>query len=250
MTAIATATINAKKVSKAFDDNLVVDEVSFTVRAGEFVSIVGPSGCGKSTILRMIAGLEDPTSGTLALNQEANENDLSFVFQDPTLLPWRNVYSNVALPLELRRTLTSEDRESIDDAIRRVGLTKFDKPKLPHMLSGGMRMRVSIARALVTRPRLLLLDEPFAAVDDVLRQQLNEELLKLWQQSAFSAVFVTHNIAEAVFLSQRILVMGANPGRLLADIKVPFDFPRDSSIRTNPEFAQLAADVLKQLRGS
>jgi NitT/TauT family transport system ATP-binding protein len=246
----------ARQVAIRFGSTEVVAPLDLEIGRHQFVSLVGPSGCGKTTLLRMIAGLLPPTSGTLELYRERAEGSgpaevrRAFVFQDPTLLPWRNVEENVRLPLELRQETGAARQQATDEAIRLVGLQEEDRGKFPRMLSGGMRMRVSLARALVTRPELLLLDEPFAPLDDLLRQRLNEELLAIWARERWTAIFVTHNVAEAVFLSQRILVMGARPGHLAADIPIDFPYPRDYSLRADPEFASLTGQVTRQLRNS
>jgi NitT/TauT family transport system ATP-binding protein len=231
-----------------------IERVDFSVRAGEFVSIVGPSGCGKSTLLRLVAGLARPSEGRLLLSGEppalAREAlGLSFVFQDATLLPWRTAEGNVALPLELAGASRNDRRQRAHAGLAMVGLADFARRR-PGELSGGMRMRVSLARALVTRPRLLLLDEPFGALDDMTRQALNEELLALWEAHHWTALFVTHNISEAAFLSTRILVMGPRPARLVADVAVPFAGPRRPELRGQPEFARFVAGISQQLRGA
>ncbi len=231
-------------------DQLALEDVSFESEAGSFVAIVGPSGCGKSTLLRCIGGLQLPTHGLLRLEPPADRARVAFVFQDPTLLPWRSVDQNVALPLELRGVNDEQQKQQTDAAINRVGLSMADASKLPHMLSGGMRMRVSFARAMVTMPEVLLMDEPFAALDDISRQQLNDELLRWWIDQGWTTLFVTHNVAEAVFLSQRILVMSANPGRIAADISVDFDYPRTASLRSTGEFGRLVGQVGQSLRGA
>ena len=198
-------------------------DLNLEISRGQFVSIVGPSGCGKSTFLRLVAGLDQPTSGELRVEGH-DALGLAFVFQDATLLPWRSVAHNITLPLELRR---EDADERVAQTLELVGLTDF-ADAYPAQLSGGMRMRVSIARALVTRPQILLLDEPFGALDEITRQRLNEELLRLWQEDHWTSLFVTHNVSEAVFLSQRVLVMSARPGRILADIPIPFPYPRSA----------------------
>jgi NitT/TauT family transport system ATP-binding protein len=229
--------------------------LNLTVREGEFLSVVGPSGCGKSTMLRLVAGLIQPTGGQVHIGAAASiagrqtRRDVSFVFQQPTLLPWRSVEKNVRLPLELRGRVTEEDRRRVAEVIELVGLSEFRR-FFPAQLSGGMQMRVSLARALVTRPSLLILDEPFAALDDITRQRLNEELLGLWARDHFTAIFVTHNVSEAVFLSQRVVVMSPRPGRILAEVPVPFAAPRNADLRAEPEFARLTGVVSRTLRGT
>lgn len=231
-----------------------IADVDAEIAEGSFVSIVGPSGCGKSTFLRLVAGLRDVTSGHLLIHDRApHQCDLrrAFVFQDPSLLPWRTVASNVHLPFELNRDLISdphERRQRIQAALQLVGLNDIDAQKRPRQLSGGMRMRVSLARAFVTDPKIMLLDEPFAALDDILRQQLNEELQRIWWQRRWTGLFVTHNVSEAVFLSQRVLVMSRRPGRFIADIAVPFEYPRLTELRSEASFAKLVGEVSRQLR--
>ena len=228
--------------------------VDLVIDRGQFVSIVGPSGCGKSTLLRLIAGLAAPTAGQLlvagqppALARRRGAARLSFVFQDPTLLPWRNVEQNVGLPLELEHVEASARGPRVAAALALVGLSEFAR-RFPAELSGGMRMRVSLARALVTEPELLLLDEPFGALDDITRQTLNEELMQLWCSRRWTGIFVTHNIAEAVFLSERILVMSPRPGRIVADVAVPFAMPRAAALRNDAAFARLTGEVSSCLR--
>ena len=217
-------------------------DLNLEISRGQFVSIVGPSGCGKSTFLRLVAGLDQPTSGELRVEGH-DPLGLAFVFQDATLLPWRSVAHNITLPLELRR---EDADERVAQTLELVGLTDF-AAAYPAQLSGGMRMRVSIARALVTRPQILLLDEPFGALDEITRQRLNEELLRLWQEDHWTSLFVTHNVSEAVFLSQRVLVMSARPGRILADIPIPFPYPRSPYLRSAPEFIRIATGISRQL---
>ena len=247
--------IEADGVAKAFGSGgRALDGVGFAVRAGEFVSLVGPSGCGKSTLLRMVAGLIEPTGGRLTVRGQTPAQSrrtgqrVAFVFQDANLLPWRTVTGNIRLPLELRGIPRGQQEEQIGASLELIGLSERDARKRPRMLSGGMRMRVSLARALVTSPDLLLLDEPFAALDDMLRQQLNEDLLRIWSQQRWTALFVTHNVTEAVFLSSRILVMTPAPGRIAAEIEVPFPHPRSPELRAEPEFARLCGDVSRRLR--
>ena len=271
--------VNATRVEMQFaSGQLGVRDVNLAVWRGELISLVGPSGCGKSTLLRMIAGLMTPTAGTLTAigvsgtalaagvspgsidftppvasaipltNSAAKSPRTAFVFQDSNLLPWRTVFDNIRLPLELRGVAFEQQRSAVENSLKLIGLKPDDATKRPRMLSGGMRMRVSLARALVTQPELLLLDEPFAALDDLLRQQLNEELLRIWTEQRWTGVFVTHNVAEAVFLSQRVLVMSKSPGTIIADIAVPFDHPRDPELRSTPEFAKLTGEVSRRLR--
>ncbi|MCY3736794.1 MAG: ABC transporter ATP-binding protein [Gemmatimonadaceae bacterium] len=241
--------VAARGLDKRFSNGVeALRGVDLAVGDGRFASIVGPSGCGKSTLLRLVAGLEEPSGGSLAVDGRARGArgagpDLGFVFQEPTLLPWRPVARNVGLPLELRR---SPDPGRVGELLDLVGLSEF-ADAFPAQLSGGMRMRASIARALATRPRLLLLDEPFGALDEITRRRLNEELLHLWQEDGWTGLFVTHNVPEAIFLGQQVLVMSARPGRILAEFDVPFPYPRDPLLRTAPEFIRLAGEVSGRL---
>lgn len=228
-------------------------DVSLDIPSGEFVAIVGPSGCGKSTLLRMIAGLIAPTGGHVTIGdrpaiEARSRRRIGFVFQDARLLPWRTAAQNIGLPLELEGLSLSKRRLRVVETLGLIGLVPADATKTPRMLSGGMRMRVSLARALVTDPEVLLLDEPFGALDDILRQQLNDELLQIWLARRPTAMFVTHNVAEAVYLAQRILVVTPPPGRIAADIAVPFEYPRHSELRATAEFAQLTGAVSSRLR--
>ena len=233
----------AAGINKYFPSGVqALRDLNLEIGRGQFVSIVGPSGCGKSTFLRLVAGLDQPTSGELRVEGH-DPLGLAFVFQDATLLPWRSVAHNITLPLELRREAADE---RVAQTLELVGLTDF-AAAYPAQLSGGMRMRVSIARALVTRPQILLLDEPFGALDEITRQRLNEELLRLWQEDRWTGLFVTHNVSEAVFLSQRVLVMSARPGHLLADIPIPFPYPRSPYLRSAPEFIRIANGISRQL---
>lgn len=232
-----------------FGRAMVLSNLSLDIADGEFIAIIGPSGCGKSTLLRLLAGLDPPTSGSIATGTEATgRSQVACVFQEHALLPWRNAISNIALPLELEGISREARRTRSSECLSLVGLAMQDATKRPRQLSGGMRMRVSLARALVTRPQLLLLDEPFAALDDLLRQRLNEDVHRLWQEQRWTAVLVTHNVAEAVSLANRVLVMAAHPGRIVADVPVPFQGPRDFAFRSSLEFAKVVADVNDCLR--
>jgi NitT/TauT family transport system ATP-binding protein len=225
-------------VAKTFPSGTVaLGGFDLTVRSGEFVSLLGPSGCGKSTALRIIAGLTEPTAGTVAWQAAAqNENRLGFVFQEPTLMPWTNVSNNVLLPLKLKGATGPAARKRVDAALERVGLQSFARA-YPRELSGGMRMRVSIARALVTEPQVLLMDEPFAALDEITRFKLNNDLLQVWQALRMTVVFVTHSVFESVYLSSRVVVMAARPGRVFTEIAVDAPYPREQNFRTSAEYA-------------
>jgi NitT/TauT family transport system ATP-binding protein len=218
-------------------------QADLEVRPGEFVAVVGPSGCGKSTLLRIASGLDDITAGTVSVGAQR----IGYVFQDATLLPWRSVYQNVALFAELEKMPRPEARRRVREAIALVGLAGFEK-HLPHQLSGGMRMRASLARSLVLDPDLFLFDEPFGALDEITRERLNDELLKIFELRAYAALFITHSVAEAVFLSTRVAVMSGRPGKVIADIPVPFDYPRIPELRYTPEFAALCGEVSQYLR--
>jgi NitT/TauT family transport system ATP-binding protein len=231
-------------VSMTFRDGThALDRLSLRVRVGELVSLVGPSGCGKSTLLRLIAGFERPSAGSVTTGREA----LGYVFQDATLLPWRSVLENVELPAQLLGVAAPDRRKRARDAIQRVGLAAFERHR-PAQLSGGMRMRASIARALTMQPKVFLFDEPFGALDEITRERLNEELLSLFVAEPFAGLFVTHSVPESVFLSTRVVVMSARPGRIVADIAVPFPYPRPPELRYRPEFAELAGRVSAALR--
>lgn len=237
-----------RAVGKSFSNGVTaLSDVNLTIGEGDFISLLGPSGCGKSTALRIIAGLTTPSTGTLDWPRRTGEQaSVGFVFQEPTLLPWASVFDNVWLPLRLRGVSRAEAAPAIAKMLERVHLTGFEKA-VPRELSGGMRMRVSIARALVTRPRLLLMDEPFAALDEITRFKLNDDLLELWQEERFTVVFVTHSVFESVFLSNRIVVMAARPGRVFEEVAVDAGYPRDEVFRTSPDYAALcrrASDVL------
>jgi NitT/TauT family transport system ATP-binding protein len=226
-------------VSKRFPDGTVaLAGVDLEVGLGEFVSVVGPSGCGKSTLLRIAAGLTKPTDGSVSVTTD----HIGYVFQDPTLLPWRRVQANVELSGELRHLPRDERRRRADDAIKLVGLDEFARHR-PHTLSGGMRMRVSLARSLTLRPELFLLDEPFGTLDEITRQRLNDELLQLFVSQRFAALFVTHSVTEAVYLSTQVVVLSARPGRVLGRFEVPFDYPRAPDLRFDPAFTRVAARV-------
>ncbi len=250
--------IVAANVGKLFADSRpgagelrALTGIDLAVRAGEFVSLVGPSGCGKSTLLRLVAGLTSPTSGEITVGDRTPKSGrrdvaLAYVLQDPTLLPWRQVEDNVALPLELQGMPAVERQRRISGALNMVGLS--DAAHLsPRQLSGGMRMRVSIARALAIAPNLLLMDEPFGALDELSRLRLNEDLLALWERNRWTCLFVTHNVGEAVFLSQRVLVMSPRPGRFLAEESVSFPYPRTRALRGQSEFTRTVQRVSERL---
>jgi NitT/TauT family transport system ATP-binding protein len=245
------ATIELDRVDKRFANGVeAVQALSVEIGAGQFVSLLGPSGCGKSTALRLIAGLEAPSAGQVRVGAVAagsRSTTMSYVFQDPTLMPWASVLDNVALPLRIGGARRGAARASAGEALAAVGLADR-AAAYPAELSGGMKMRASIARALVTRPGVLLLDEPFAALDEISRHRLNDELLELWGEQRPTAVFVTHSVFEAVYLSQRVLVMGGRPGRLIADLPVALDYPRAPPLRLQPEFTQQCRGVIEALQ--
>nr|WP_310622089.1 ABC transporter ATP-binding protein [Pseudovibrio sp. M1P-2-3] len=233
-------------ISKRFDNDVVaVDGFSLHVKKGDFVSLLGPSGCGKSTVLRMLAGLSSPSSGqinwpasscqTLGHAKAASEHALSFVFQSPTLMPWASVFDNVYFPLKISRVSKALAKDRVMDALELVGLEDVAK-SLPSQLSGGMQMRVSIARALVTNPQVLLMDEPFAALDEITRNKLNDDLLGLWQKFGWTILFVTHSVYESVYLSNRLVVMGRKPGRIFEDFAVDVPYPRGKDFRTSADY--------------
>lgn len=232
--------------------------VNLSVREGEFITLLGPSGCGKSTLLKMVAGLLDPTDGRLLLwrkpvgQVESTGHRLSFVFQEATLMPWADVMSNVRLPLDLAKVPRAESEPRVRQALKMVGLERFED-SLPRQLSGGMQMRVSIARGLVTKPTLLLMDEPFGALDEITRNRLDSDLLDLWQANRLTVIFVTHSIFEAVYLSNRVVVMAARPGRIVEELVIDEPYPRTADFRVSRQFSGYAKqlqDALLRASGS
>ncbi|ARJ05820.1 ABC transporter ATP-binding protein [Humibacter sp. BT305] len=217
--------------------------VDLTVKRGEFVTVVGPSGCGKSTLLRIASGLEKASDGSV----EIDTSRIGYVFQDATLLPWRDVQSNVELLAELNGIGKKERAAQAAQAIDLVGLKGFEK-NLPRMLSGGMKMRTSLARSLTLNPELFLFDEPFGALDEITRERLNDELIRLFDEQQFAGLFITHSVAEAVYLSTRVIVMSGRPGKIVDEFEVDFPFPRDPDIRFTAEFAELSGKVSHALR--
>jgi NitT/TauT family transport system ATP-binding protein len=240
-----TSIVSLRGVGKTFASGTkALDRLDLDVRGGEFVSLLGPSGCGKSTALRIIAGLGEASEGTV--EWPAGAGKIGFVFQEPTLMPWTNVAGNVRLPLKLAHADDTHAQAAVAHALERVGLGDF-ADAYPRELSGGMRMRTSIARALVTEPDLLLMDEPFAALDEITRFKLNNDLLSLWQQLRRTVIFVTHSVFESVYLSQRILVMTPRPGRVFAEIAIPAPYPRDERFRTSADYAGFCRQVAEAL---
>jgi NitT/TauT family transport system ATP-binding protein len=241
-TAATDCAVSLRAVGKSYANGVVaLDRLDLDVRPGEFVSLLGPSGCGKSTALRIIAGLSEPTSGALVRprpNALKSEREIGFVFQEPTLMPWTTVASNVRLPLDLQRIDAATAAPRVTAALARVGLAEF-ADVYPRELSGGMKMRVSIARALVTESMLLLMDEPFAALDEITRFKLNDDLLSLWESLRKTVVFVTHSVFESVYLSSRIVVMTPRPGRVFAELAIDAPYPRDQRFRTSAEYGAL-----------
>jgi NitT/TauT family transport system ATP-binding protein len=237
MIAPARAVVSLRGVGKTFDSGTAaLCGFDLAVHDGEFVSLLGRSGCGKSTALRIVAGLSAPSAGTV---ENSAADKIGFVFQEPTLMPWVDVAANVRLPLELAH---AQAPAAVSEALARVGLTDF-AGAYPRELSGGMKMRASIARALVTEPQLLLMDEPFAALDEINRFKLNNDLLTLWQELRRTVIFVTHSVFESVYLSQRIVVMTPRPGRVFTEIAIPAPYPRGEHFRTSAEYAALCRQV-------
>jgi NitT/TauT family transport system ATP-binding protein len=234
------------QVSMVFPDGThALRETTFDVCPGEFVTVVGPSGCGKSTLLRIASALNPQTGGTV----DVDRSSLGYVFQDATLLQWRTVQRNVELLAELVGKGKAERRRLASEAITTVGLRGFED-KYPKQLSGGMKMRASLARSLVLEPSVFLFDEPFAAVDEITRERLNDEVIDLFQRIGFAGLFITHSITEAVFLSTRVLVMSARPGHIVGEFPIPFAYPRSPELRFDPDFARLCGDVSHALRGA
>ena len=241
--------VSLRGVGKTYANGVrALDGFELDVRKGEFVSLLGPSGCGKSTVLRLVAGLAPPTSGTLA-SIHSDSGTIGFVFQEPTLMPWASVADNVALPLRLSRMPDAAKTDRVARMIDRVGLSGFASA-YPRELSGGMKMRVSLARALVTEPALLLLDEPFAALDELTRFKLNDDLLALWHALGTTIVFVTHSVFESVYLSQRVVVMTPRPGRVAREIAIDAGAARSEDFRTSTDFAQLSRAASDALRAA
>jgi NitT/TauT family transport system ATP-binding protein len=230
---------------------VALEGIALTVQRGEFVTFLGPSGCGKSTLLRLVSGLSPASEGMVRVNGMTPENAremMGFIFQDATLLPWRNVAHNVGLGLELERAARPTRKELVDKMLQLVGLSHV-AASYPRQLSGGMKMRVSIARALVSRPRILLMDEPFAALDEMTRDRMNEELLRLYDEQKWTVLFVTHSVAEAVFLSTRIVILAAHPGRVAHEVAVDLPWPRTAETRESSGFEEMVTRTSRLLRG-
>ena len=247
---MTTPLIDLQGVTKTYDNGtLALSDVSTSIAQGSFVSLLGPSGCGKSTLLRIIAGLIAPTTGAIQwpAADEQRPDDIGFVFQEATLMPWASVLENVYLPLKLCGKQLKDIKPQLMEALARVGLAEFANA-FPRELSGGMKMRVSIARALVTRPPVLLMDEPFAALDEFTRERLDDDLLALWEAENWTVIFVTHSVYESVYLSERVLVMGARPGRILRDLAIDAPHPRNREFRTTPEYVRQCAEISEALR--
>jgi NitT/TauT family transport system ATP-binding protein len=244
--------LSLSKVSKQYGSNPpVLQQINLSIDNGEFVTLIGPSGCGKSTLLKLISGLSSPSSGSILVDGMTPLNArkiISYIFQDATLLPWRTVSKNVGLGLELEHVDGEIRKQKVESLLELVGLSHVERA-YPRQLSGGMKMRVSVARALATTPRLLLMDEPFGALDEMTRDRLNEELLRLRAEQNWTAVFVTHSVAEAVFLSTRIIVLAPSPGRIAQEIQIELPFPRSSVTREDPRFESYVTDVSRALRG-
>jgi NitT/TauT family transport system ATP-binding protein len=246
-TSAAGFAVSLRGVTKAYDNGVMaLGPLDLDVRRGEFVSLLGPSGCGKSTALRLIAGLSAPSAGHVHVAHHAAAvrpgHQIGFVFQEPTLMPWTSVRENVRLPLKLAQVPTAAADQRIDEALAQVGLSEF-ADSFPRELSGGMKMRVSLARALVTDPDILLMDEPFAALDEITRFRLNNDLLALWRNLRKTVIFVTHSVFESVYLSQRVVVMTARPGRIDAEIRVDPTEPRTEDFRTSAAYADYCRKV-------
>jgi NitT/TauT family transport system ATP-binding protein len=243
-TAAQTPALSFRSVTKTFPDGTqAVADATLSINQGEFVSIIGPSGCGKSTLLKMASGLMDISGGKM----DVMEGNIGYVFQDATLLPWRTVQRNVELFTELHNLPKEERTARAREAIELVGLKGFEK-HYPRSLSGGMRMRASLARSLTMNPPVFLFDEPFGAIDEITRDRLNTELMGLFVKQGFAGLFITHSISEAVYLSTRVMVMSARPGRIVASFDVPFAYPRTEDVRYTAEFAALTGAVNKALR--
>ncbi|MCU0567469.1 MAG: ABC transporter ATP-binding protein [Oculatellaceae cyanobacterium Prado106] len=247
---MTSAAITLNHVRKVYaNGTTALKDFNLAVEAGQFVSIVGPSGCGKSTVLRLIAGLGQMNSGQIHWGKEQDSRKLAFVFQEASLMPWATVQENVRLPLKLAGLSTRAAAAAVAEAIALVDLQGFEQA-YPRELSGGMKMRVSIARALITQPEILLMDEPFGALDEMTRSRLNSDLLDLWLQKRWTVVFVTHNIYEAVYLSNRVVVMAARPGRVVADLAIDSAYPRSESFRTEPLYNQYCRQISQALAGA
>jgi len=246
---VSAPVVSCRNISKRFaNGTLALSDVELDVFEYQFLSLLGPSGCGKSTLLRLIAGLSEPSAGTISWQGHPS---LSFVFQEPTLMPWATALSNVMLPLRLAGVHRDERRERAAAALAQVGLAGFET-SYPRELSGGMKMRVSIARALVTRPKVLLMDEPFAALDEITRFKLNNDLLHLWERFGWTVIFVTHSVFESVYLSERIVVMAARPGRVFRDLQIDAPYPRNDDFRTSTvynENCRRISDALHEAMG-
>lgn len=246
--------VSLRGVTKVYDNGVAaLGPFDLDVARGEFVSLLGPSGCGKSTALRLIAGLSAPSAGTVSVSHRGGElrarNSIGFVFQEPTLMPWTSVRENVRLPLKLAHAPTQEADKRVDTALAQVGLAEF-ADAYPRELSGGMKMRVSLARALVTDPDILLMDEPFAALDEITRFRLNNDLLALWRGLHKTVIFVTHSVFESVYLSQRVIVMTSRPGRIGAEFRIQTAEPRGEEFRTSAEYAGFCREVSSALAPS
>ena len=244
--------IRLQSVTKRFKNAAVaLQDISLDVHRGEFVTFLGPSGCGKSTLLKLVSGLSPASNGAVQVNGMVPENArevMSFIFQDATLLPWRTVERNVGLGLELEYAARDVRKQRVEQMLQLVGLGHVAR-QYPRQLSGGMKMRVSIARALVNRPRILLLDEPFAALDEMTRDRLNEELLRLFEEQKWTVLFVTHSVAEAVFLSSRIVILAPHPGRVAHQVEVNLPWPRTAETRESVEFEEMVLHTSRLLRG-
>jgi NitT/TauT family transport system ATP-binding protein len=249
----ALAEIEFSGVSKRFRNSAVaLENISLRVERGEFVTLLGPSGCGKSTLLKLVSGLSSASEGDVRVNGISPGNArqmMSFIFQDATLLPWRRVEENVGLGLELEYAARALRKQRVAQMLELVGLSHVAR-RFPRQLSGGMKMRVSIARALVSRPRILLMDEPFAALDEMTRDRLNEELLRLYADQKWTVLFVTHSVSEAVFLSTRIVILSAHPGRVVHEMPIDLPWPRNAATRESKTFEEAVTRASRLLRGA